>query len=164
MFQSCSGLTELDVSGFDISAAEDVDWMFQGCTALKTIWCKDKDSAWIAEDGIELFDGCTSLFGYCDGKRVNYDSSKTNADMAKSANLGGYFTPKGQTIPAYTPGDANGDEQVNARDIALIQRYVAKWDVELNLDAADVNDDEQVNARDIALIQRYVAKWDVVLK
>ena len=50
------------------------------------------------------------------------------------------------------------------RKIALLQRFVAKWAVEIDESAADVNGDGDINARDIALLQRFVAGWDVELK
>ncbi len=58
-------------------------------------------------------------------------------------------------------GDANGDGAVNARDAALLQQYVAGWDVTLVEASADANGDGAVNARDAALLQQYVAGWDV---
>ena len=58
-------------------------------------------------------------------------------------------------------GDANGDGAVNARDAALLQQYVAGWDVTLVAASADANGDGAVNARDAALLQQYVAGWDV---
>ncbi len=60
-------------------------------------------------------------------------------------------------------GDPNGDGSVNARDAALLQQYVAGWDVTLNEASADTNGDGSVNARDAALLQQYVAGWDVTL-
>ena len=63
-----------------------------------------------------------------------------------------------------TPGDANGDGVVNNRDMALLQQYINKWDVTLDVDAMDVNDDGAVNNRDLALLQQYINKWDVILK
>ena len=65
-------------------------------------------------------------------------------------------------IPRDT-GDVNGDDAINAKDIALLQRYVAGWAVLVDETVADVNRDGAVNAKDIALLQRYVAKWDVTL-
>ena len=61
------------------------------------------------------------------------------------------------------PGDANGDGAVNARDAALLQQYVAGWDVSLTEASADANGDGSVNARDVALLQQYLAGWDVTL-
>ena len=63
-------------------------------------------------------------------------------------------------VDATILGDANGDGSFNARDIALMQRYVAGWEVEIDLKAADINGDGKVNARDIALAQRLLAGWD----
>ena len=60
-------------------------------------------------------------------------------------------------------GDANGDGSVNARDAALLQQYVAGWDVTLDAASGDANGDGSVNARDAALLQQYVAGWDVTL-
>ncbi len=60
-------------------------------------------------------------------------------------------------------GDANGDGAVNARDAALLQQYVAGWDVTMDEESADANGDGAVNARDAALLQQYVAGWDVML-
>jgi len=60
-------------------------------------------------------------------------------------------------------GDANGDGEIDARDIALLQQYNAGWEVELNEVAADANGDGEIDARDIALLQQYNAGWDVTL-
>ena len=60
-------------------------------------------------------------------------------------------------------GDLNGDGVVNAKDRALLNRYVAKWDGYTTLenpDAADINGDGSINAKDRVLLNRYVAKWD----
>ncbi len=59
-------------------------------------------------------------------------------------------------------GDASGDGSVNARDAALLQQYVAGWDVTLEA-SADADGDGSVNARDVALLQQYIAGWDVKL-
>ncbi len=63
-----------------------------------------------------------------------------------------------------TPGDVNGDDKINLGDASLALKYIAKWDVEVNTDAADVNDDDKVNLADVSLLLKYIAKWDVVLK
>ena len=60
-------------------------------------------------------------------------------------------------------GDANSDGEVNVRDVALLQQYVAGWDVTLNEASADANGDGEINVRDVALLQQYVAGWDVTL-
>ena len=60
-------------------------------------------------------------------------------------------------------GDASGDGVVNGRDMALLQQYMADWDVIVDEAAADVNDNGVINARDVALLQQYIAGWDVKL-
>ena len=65
--------------------------------------------------------------------------------------------------PAVVYGDANGDGAVNNRDVALLQQYINKWEVVLDMTAADANGDGAVNNRDVALLQQYINKWDVEL-
>lgn len=65
---------------------------------------------------------------------------------------------------ASTPGDVNRDTMINLSDVSLTLKHIAKWDVEMDMDAADVNDDTNVNLSDISLLLKYIAKWDVVLK
>ena len=65
--------------------------------------------------------------------------------------------------PAVVYGDANGDGAVNNRDVALLQQYINKWEVVLDMTAADANGDGAVNNRDVALLQQYNNHWDVEL-
>lgn len=64
---------------------------------------------------------------------------------------------------AVTYGDVNGDSKINAQDVAMLKRYVARWSVDVNTLAADVNCDGKINAQDVALLKRYVARWNVTL-
>ena len=60
-------------------------------------------------------------------------------------------------------GDINNDGDVNNRDLALLQKYLNNWEVEINEDAADVTADGDVNNRDLALLQKYLNNWEVNL-
>ncbi len=60
----------------------------------------------------------------------------------------------------YLPGDANIDGAVNGKDITVIRRYNAEWDVEIDLRAADANGDGEVNGKDVTWIRRYNAEWE----
>ena len=60
-------------------------------------------------------------------------------------------------------GDLNGDGAINNRDMALMQQFINKWDVQIDEAAADVNKDGAINNRDLALLQQYINKWDVTL-
>ena len=65
--------------------------------------------------------------------------------------------------PEYTSGDANGDEDINGKDLILLRQSLAGWDVEMDEAAADCNSDGQVNGKDLILLRQYLAGWDVVL-
>ncbi len=63
------------------------------------------------------------------------------------------------------PGDANGDGNVNGRDVLLLRQYLAGgYDVTIDEGACDVNNDGKVNARDVLLLRQYLAGgYDVEL-
>jgi uncharacterized Zn finger protein len=65
-------------------------------------------------------------------------------------------------IPPTSPillGDVNDDGKINAKDIALLKRFISGLvaDNELNLVNGDVNGDGKHNARDITAIKRFIA-------
>lgn len=66
-------------------------------------------------------------------------------------------------LSPYIYGDITGDEKINLTDVSTILKYIAKWDIEMNTEAADVNCDSKVNLTDVSTILKYIAKWDVVL-
>lgn len=61
-------------------------------------------------------------------------------------------------------GDVDGDGEVSLKDYAVLQRYVAGWDVDISETNSDVNKDGEIDLKDYVLIQRYIAGWDVELK
>ena len=67
------------------------------------------------------------------------------------------------SVKTYIPGDTTGDSIVNAADAVLLAQYLAKWDIDINLDPCDCNGDGTVNAADAVLLAQYLAKWDVTL-
>ena len=60
-------------------------------------------------------------------------------------------------------GDANGDENVNIKDLGLLQQYLNGWNVDVVAEAIDVNGDGNVNIKDLGLLQQYLNGWDVAL-
>lgn len=60
-------------------------------------------------------------------------------------------------------GDVNGDGEVDLSDASLVLKYIADWDLTLDLDAADANGDGKVTLSDVSLILKYLSGWDVVL-
>lgn len=61
------------------------------------------------------------------------------------------------------PGDVNDDGEVDPMDALLLDRYLADWDVTINLSNADVNGDGEVDPMDALTLDRYLADWDVTL-
>ena len=71
-------------------------------------------------------------------------------------------------IIVYWNGDVNDDSKVDAKDKAVLNRYLAGWkdydQLIMNWDAADINRDDKINAKDKAVLNRYLAGWDVYEK
>lgn len=61
------------------------------------------------------------------------------------------------TVSDVVLGDVNDDGDVNAKDVAILKRYLAQWaNVMINPTAADMNADSSVNAKDTALLKRHL--------
>lgn len=58
-----------------------------------------------------------------------------------------------------TPGDANGDGNISLKDVSVMIRKNASWDVTLDKDNADVRHDGTLNLKDVSLLIRYLAGW-----
>ena len=70
------------------------------------------------------------------------------------------------TVGKRIAGDANGDGQLDLKDVIAIRRFLAGWhDVTVDAALADVDGDGHVTLRDCTLISRFLAGgWDVVLQ
>ncbi len=60
-------------------------------------------------------------------------------------------------------GDADGNGEIEVLDAALVQQYLAGYDVTLNEAAADADGNGEIEVLDAALIQQYLAGYDVTL-
>lgn len=69
------------------------------------------------------------------------------------------------SIVRHTPGDADGDGEVDVMDITVLSRYLAEgWDVTVDARNSDVNGDGELDLRDVVLIRRFLAGgWGVEL-
>ena len=63
----------------------------------------------------------------------------------------------------YTPGDVDGDENVNLKDLVALAQSVAGWDTAVNVAALDVNGDGAVTLQDVTYFAQYLAGWDAPL-
>lgn len=94
-FNSCTGLTEIDLSGLDPSSLEDLAYTFGGCGSLVTIWA---DADWALPtsgvSGFQTFYQCISLVG---GAGTTYASSRAGYQYMRIDGVGGagYLTAKG---------------------------------------------------------------------
>lgn len=67
----------------------------------------------------------------------------------------------GVEIARYTPGDINGDGNVNNKDLTRLFQYLSNWNVEVDEAALDVNGDGNVNNKDLTRLFQYLSNWDV---
>lgn len=67
------------------------------------------------------------------------------------------------TVFPCKPGDINGDDKVNNRDVSLLMQHLAGWNVSVNEPALDTNGDGKVNNRDVSTLMQFLAGWDVTL-
>ena len=122
MFDECSSLTSLDLSGWDVSNVEDMNGMFHDCTILTTLdlsgWntsnvgnmcsmfysCSALETIYVGsnwsidgDSSDNMFDDCTSLVG---GNGTTYEYGHTDGEYARidTASTPGYFTYKAPPI------------------------------------------------------------------
>ena len=67
---------------------------------------------------------------------------------------------------ARLPGDADGDGEVDLKDVVQIARYLAGgWEAVIDLSNSDVNGDSKVDLKDVVIIRRFFAGgWDISLQ
>lgn len=63
----------------------------------------------------------------------------------------------------YTTDDVDGDGEVSDWDAIVLNRYLAGWDVEINVSASDIDDDGEISDWDAIVLERYLAGWGVEL-
>ncbi|MBI2831016.1 MAG: right-handed parallel beta-helix repeat-containing protein [Chloroflexi bacterium] len=84
-----------------------------------------------------------------------------NSGSAYSLRVGGawgYVSAPFAQAPQAVPGDANGDDSVNALDITKVERVIAGLDA--TTPGADANGDGNVNALDITKVERLIVGLD----
>ena len=59
---------------------------------------------------------------------------------------------------AVTYGDANGDGDVNMKDVLIVRKHIAGMDVEIDKIAADVNGDSSIDMKDVLLLRKFIAQ------
>ena len=70
------------------------------------------------------------------------------------------------TVTDFLYGDANGDGEINMKDVVLLRKYMANFDYDTGTSTvaielgADANGDGQVNMKDVVLLRKYMANFD----
>jgi uncharacterized protein YjdB len=144
-------------------------WVYsiKGANALEIIF----DEKTEIEDGFDnliLLDGSNKQIGIYTGKQlsgkkiiVTGDTVKIKLDTDNGGTAYGFkvssITATNQESPIL--GDVNGDEIVDIKDSALLKRYLAGWEVDIDLTAADMDGDGNVTIKDSALLKRQLAGW-----
>ena len=94
MFYGCISLASLDISTFKTDKVVYMHHIFDGCSALKTIFVSDNWNTDSVESSAAMFSGCKNLLG---GKGTKYDDSKIDITFARidgGEKHPGYFTKK----------------------------------------------------------------------
>lgn len=90
MFEGCASLQELDLSSFDTGKVTDMQRMFYGCKALRTIYVSDK---W-ATDNVTA---SGFMFWNCAALKGDIAYADTSSDKTYATAVGGYLTMKKQS-------------------------------------------------------------------
>ncbi len=64
-----------------------------------------------------------------------------------------------ESLKALIYGDVNRDGKVSIPDVTEILKHIAKWDPDINADAADVDKNEKINVNDVTKMLKKIAKW-----
>ena len=107
MFNGCTALKTLDLSGFNMEKVTTMSYMFYGCSALTTIYVGADWDVSNVTNSTEMFTDCTSLVG---GAGTAYNDAnpkdKTYARIDGLNNQPGYFSAKVEPYAVYTSGNS----------------------------------------------------------
>ena len=126
-----------------------LNW-FNGVADCEGDWVYATLTFLVAEDAQEGTSAAVSVTYEPDNV---YDISETNIP---------FVIENGSVLIAnYIPGDINGDESVNMKDVTRLFQYMSDWDVAVVEAALDVNGDGNVNMKDVTRLFQYMSDWDV---
>ena len=128
--------------------------LFNGVLAILTFTIKQDAPLGSYLITVDYYRGITG--NNIDGEDVNYDKDWNRVPL-------NYISGK-LIVCAYTPGDINGDGEVDINDAICLLKYVAGWKLDgVVIEALDVNGDGRVNTKDAIQILRYIAGRNVTL-
>ncbi|MCD8389405.1 MAG: leucine-rich repeat protein [Oscillospiraceae bacterium] len=147
-FYYCSNLTSVTIPDSVTSIGYEA---FYECTSLTDVYYGGSEADWNAIEIGEANEYLTSA-------TIHYNSTDPEdaddtADDTSGDSSGG--------TDSTTPGDLNGDGEVNASDLTILARHVGKVETiedETCLANADVTGDGDVDASDLTKLAQYVGK------
>ncbi len=149
MFENCHSLTRLDLGTFNTAKVNQMTRMFANCDHLKTIYVSDEWSTVSLLYSGRMFAGCNSLVG---GQGTTFHDGHVDGGYAHidgGPSNPGYLTKR----PAYTRGDVNDDLDITITDVTALIDYLLKGDASvINLAAADCDLDGKVNISDVTCL------------
>ena len=132
--------------------------------ALLKTWDKSLNQAEIYEifkqHSVDLGDkGFDTTYGWGMIDLSDFDINSTYVRPTEPPTEAPTQAPTEAPEPLYILGDADGDGDVTALDVTLLQRFLAQIASESDVDvtAADVDLDGEVGMLDVTLIQRYLS-------
>ncbi|MCD8358465.1 MAG: leucine-rich repeat protein [Oscillospiraceae bacterium] len=132
-FNGCSNLTNITIPN---SITYIGSFVFMFCRNLTDIYYSGSESEW---------------------KEISISGG--NSSYLTSATI--HYNSTGAASNTSTPGDLNGDGEVNASDLTILARHVGKVETmedETALANADVTGDGNVDASDLTKLAQYIGK------
>jgi len=159
MFDACSSLKLLDLSGFDTRNVTDMSWIFRNCSNLSSLSLGKNFSDITEERELPNEGGWANK----NAPETLISGSKEHAVFKNKGTGGTYIRMVEPTRTDVVYGDANLDGDVSLADALLILQHVAngqKYEMseqaELNADV--YNRGDGLTAMDALTIQKYDAK------
>ena len=100
MFEGCSALTALDLSNFSTTCLVNAGSMFSGCTSLATLDISALDTTSVAEGSMDyIFKGCTALRTVKVGEYLEFVGANSHLPLPVSASYGtGWWVNSAGTV------------------------------------------------------------------
>ena len=94
--------------------------------------------------------------------KSNFAGDISVADKADDAVVAtdDVITAGADTLKALIYGDVDRNGKINLGDVSGMLKSIAKWDNDINTDAADVDKNEKINLADVSKMLKKLAKWD----
>lgn len=125
LFQGCSSLQTLDLSSFSTGGANSVTDMFDGCSALRTIYVSEDFIIPYRVKSSNMFRNCQSLKG-----AISFDPSKKNETYANYKS--GYLTKKVGTNGKEIIGATGSPLTIDALPLDDSKAYKLSEDCDVN--------------------------------